>query len=138
MDDKIYIKFADPKPENPQPPDGPVKKAVKYAIIKILTTIIPKANPDFDHLLDTVDFWKIEFDKKENCTWREIGFDKDGVSIVAMPLGKNYGYWTDNHLTLEDYEHFNPAPITANEFDSDWTEFEKKNEKITLANKTYT
>jgi hypothetical protein len=135
MNDNVYIRFDDPKPEKPLPLDGPVKKAVKNAIIKMLTTIIPKANPGFEDLLDNVEYWKIEFNKEENWTWREIGFDKNGNSIVAMPLGNNYGYWSDSHLTLDDYEHFNPTTITADEFENDWTEFEKKNEKITLANK---
>ena len=134
MDDKIYIRFEGPKPEKPLPLDSPVKKAVKNAIIKILTTIIPKANPDFEDLLDNVAYWKIEFNKEENWTWREIGFDQNGDSIVAMPLGNNYGFWTDNHLTLEDYKNFSPTIIEANEFEKDWTELEMKNKKITLAN----
>jgi hypothetical protein len=134
MDDKVYIKFNDPKGE-PSPQQGRLKRTIENAAVKILTTIIPKANPDFEHLLDKVDYWKIEFSKTQNATWREIGFAKDGVSIVAMPFEDNYGFWTDNQLTLDDYETFDPTLITKDEFDNDWTDFEKKNEKITLANK---
>ncbi len=116
MDHKIYIRFDAPKPEKSLPSNGPLKKVVKNTFTKILTMLIPKANPDFEHLLNQVDFWKIEFDKIENLIWREIGFDKDGVSIVAMPLGKNYGYWVDNHLTLDDYRHFDSTNISVEEF----------------------
>lgn len=124
MDDKVYIKLKNPKGE-PSPPSGLLKRTIVNAVVKIVTTIISKANPDFEHLLDKVDYWKIEFNKTENATWREIGFDKDGVSIVAMPLGDNYGFWTDNQLTLDDYESFDPKLITKDEFDNDWTVFEK-------------
>ncbi|MBC6993506.1 hypothetical protein QWY85_16235 [Neolewinella lacunae] len=134
MNDKVYIKIDAPKGK-PSPPPERLKRTMENAVVKILTTIIPKANPDFEHLLDKVDHWKIEFDKTENAAWREIGFDKDGVSIVAMPLGDNYGFWTDNQLTMDDYENFDPKLITKEEFDSDWTDFEKKNQKIKLANK---
>jgi hypothetical protein len=135
MENKVYIRFDDPKSDIELPSESLFTKAIKNVIVKILTTIIPKANPDFEDLLDNVDYWKIEFNKEENWTKREIGFDKKGNSIVAMPLGKNYGFWSDNHLTLDDYEHFNPTIITSEEFDNDWTEFEKKNENITFANK---
>ena len=124
MDEKVYIKFNDPKGE-PSTPPGRLKRTIENPVVKILTTIIPKANPDFEHLLHKVDYWKIEYNKTENATWREIGFDKDGVSIVAMPLGDNYGFWTDNDLTLDDYESFDPTPITKDEFDNDWTNFEE-------------
>ena len=126
MDEFVYIRFKKPKGVSP-PQSGQLIRTIENAVVKILSTIIPKANPDFEHLLEKVDYWKIEFNNDENVTWREIGFDKDGVSIVAMPLAKNYGYWTDNHLTLSDYENFDSTPLTVDEFKNDWTEFEKIN-----------
>ncbi len=125
MDDKVYIKFKDPKGESSRP-SGQLKGTVEKAMVKILTEIIPKANPDFEHRLEEVDSWKIEYNKTDNTTWREIGFDKDGNPIVAMPLGDNYGFWTDNQLTMDDYRNFDPTPITEDEFNYDWTEFQKK------------
>ena len=129
MDDKVYIRFYDPKSEKPVPRETLALKAVKKAIIKILTLIIPKANPDFEDLLYKVEYWKIEFNKEENNTSREIGFDNKGNSLVAMPLGDNYGYWSDNQLNLEDYEKFHPTIITEDEFESDWNAFERKYNK---------
>lgn len=61
-----------------------------------------------------------------NTTWREIGFDKNGISIVAMPFENNYGFWVDNNLTLKNYAKFNPKKIMADEFLKDWVEFENK------------
>ena len=135
MEKRVYIRFDDPRPAVPLPPDGAVKKAVKSIILKILARIIPKSNPDFEELIDQVAYWKVEFDTQERQTCREIGFDKDGNSIVAMPLGNNYGYWTDNHLALEDYAHFKNVNISTEEFMNDWNEFIGRNEIIAISNK---
>ena len=124
MDEFIYIKFKGPKSE-------PVAESnrIENAVVKILSTILPKANPDFDKLIDQVDYWLVEYNRTENAALREIGFDKNGHSIVAMPLGKNYGYWTDNNLTLVDFEAFGVTAIAQDEFENEWTEFEKRKEK---------
>ena len=83
--------------------------------------------PDFEHLIVNVSYWKIEFSKKKNCTWREIGFDQEGIPILAMPIGYKDGLWTATDLTLADYKQFHPKTISADEFEKDWKEFEKKN-----------
>ena len=124
MDEFNYIKFKYPKSE-------PVAESSRFenAVVKILSTILPKANPDFDKLIDKVDYWLVEYNRTENAAWREIGFDKNDHSIVAMPLGKNYGYWTDNNLTFDDFETFGVTAITKDKFENEWTEFEKRKEK---------
>jgi len=124
MNEKIYLKF-EFKFDVPKERNN-LKNAIGETLIRCLTAIVPKANPDFEHLLEMVDFWKIEYNLDKNATWREIGFDKNGKSIVAMPLGKNYGFWTDNTLNLKDYESFEPKEINAVEFEKDWAEFENK------------
>src|SRR5690606_18438876 len=108
-------------------PSKGLKKVIESTVVKIISTIIPKANPDFEHLLHKVDYWEIEYNKKENTTWREIGFDKFGNPIAIMPFGDNYGFWTDNQLTLDDYQDFEPITITADEFEKNCTAFEKSN-----------
>lgn len=90
---------------------------------KALSLIIPQANPDFDRLIEQVAFWMVEYDKTLDATTREIGFDVYGHAILAMPLNRNYGYWTDNQLKLSDYDRFNPIPITEREFDTAWLKF---------------
>jgi len=124
MNEFNYIKFKVPKSE-------PVAESSQFenVVVKILSTILPKANPDFDKLIDQVDYWFVEYNQTENAAWREIGFDKNGHSIVAMPLGKNYGYWTDNNLTLDDFEAFGVTAIAQDQFENEWTEFEKRKEK---------
>jgi hypothetical protein len=123
MGDRMYIQFADPKGK-PSAAPGRLQSMIDNVVEvfgKALKAIIPKANPDFDNLIvQKVECWKVEFDLENNETSREIGLDSDGNPIVAMPLGNNYGLWTDNNLTLEDYESFNPTRITAGNFEKDW------------------
>ena len=126
--DMTYIKFDNPKNATTPKKIG-FKKIIADSFIKLISIIIPKANPDFEHLIEKVDFWKIEFNSKENYTEKEIGFDNNGESIVAMPMGNNYGYWADNNLTLEDYKVFSPVDVSGDEFDKDWNEFKMKYRK---------
>lgn len=128
MNGKVYIKFEQPKGKSfPEP--SKFQKAIENFTAKILTTILPKGNPDFEDLIQEVNFWKVEYDLTENTAWREIGFDRNGNSIVAMPFGENYGYWTDNNLTLKDFEQFDLKKIEISEFEKDWTEFVNKYKK---------
>jgi len=120
-----YLKFDNLKNKTTAPKNR-FKKIILEVFIKVISIIIPKANLDFEHLIDKVDFWKIEFNLRENITEREIGFDNKGVSIIAMPMGNNYGFWTDNNLTMEDYDLFKPTVIRSSEFDVDWKRFAMK------------
>jgi len=126
MAQKIYLKFIDPVNNLETSARGP-KGIFGQIVIKILTTILPNANPDYEDLIDDVHSWKLEFDIEHNATWREIGFDKSGKPIIAMPTGRNRGYWTDNNMKLKDYEQFNPSPISDEEFEKDWNEFIENN-----------
>ena len=126
MTDKIYIKFESPISNDSKPKDNAIIKTLKIVIIKFLYLILPKANPEFEDLLDSVKYWKVEYDIKEEATWREIGFDINGNSIVAMPLGNNHGYWVDNYFKIEDYRNLNSIDIEKSEFEKDWVTFEKK------------
>ena len=126
MTDKIYIKFESPISNDSKHKDNAIIKTLKIVIIKFLYLILPKANPEFEDLLDSVKYWKVEYDIKEEATWREIGFDINGNSIVAMPLGNNHGYWVDNYFKLEDYRNLNSIDIEKSEFEKDWVTFEKK------------
>ena len=103
-----------------------LKSIIENSIIKILGFIFPKANPDFESLYDNVKKWKIEFNISKTYTERELGFDKDGNLIVITPYKRNYGFWTDNTLSLDDYNYFEPLKITKEEFDKDWSSFTDK------------
>ncbi|WP_158546113.1 hypothetical protein [Adhaeribacter pallidiroseus] len=125
MNDFIYLKFNAPASQSNQIIARPVKTLVWNALIKVLTTILPKANPDFEELIEKVAFWKIEFIKEESAVYREIKFNRNGKAIVAMPLDENYCYFTDNSLLLLDYQKFKSTLIEAKEFEQDWWEFIK-------------
>lgn len=122
MEEKIYIKFNALKGESPVQQKG-LKYVLGNIAFKILSTVIPKANPDFDHLIDKVEYWKIEYHPQENFTCREIGFDRHQNPIIGMPYKNNYGYWTDNNLTLDSYQEFSPTTIKKDDFNSEWNKF---------------
>ena len=117
---KVYIQFEDPTP-------GEEKELTKLqkTIVNLLSKIIPKGNPDFDEKIGKVKTWFLEYNVEDNYANREIGFDKDFKIILRMPFKDNYGYWTDNHLTMEDYLKFNPKEITKQQFEEKWQTLEK-------------
>lgn len=122
MEDKIYLKFDAIKGKSSIQNKG-LKKVLENFTIKFLSPKLPKANPDFDHIIVKVEYWEIEYNKQENLTCREIGFDKHQNPIFAMSHNDNYGYWTDNNLTLDDYKAFSPTTIRESDFNSDWNIF---------------
>ena len=125
MNEKVYIEFEHPKGKTfPEP--SRFQRMIENTVSKILTIIIPKGNPDFEHMIQDVKFWVVEYDMTENIAQREIGFDKNKNAIVAMPLKENYGFWTDNNLTLEDFESFKPKSIDSAGFETNWTKIESK------------
>jgi hypothetical protein len=92
----------------------------------ILSTIIPKANPDFENKIDLVETWIVELDNETEIPEREIGMDKNGRIIMKMPFKNNYGYWTDNNLLLTDFKNnFETSEISRNSFENYWSLFEK-------------
>ena len=103
---------------------GPWEEPIwwKKIIINILTFLIPKANPDFDHLYKNVRLWWLELDEN-NYPQREIGFDENNTLLVAAPIGNNYGFFTDSGESIEssDYEL-----IEQYQFINAWEEFSNK------------
>lgn len=119
-----YIKF--------KSPDSLVKKApgnIGKRLAKIvLESAAPIANPDFENKIDKVVFWLIEFENDSYYPNREIGLDSSGKTIMIMPWGKNYGYWTDNNLVVENFRaHFETINITRDEFEKYWNSFVPEN-----------
>ena len=104
----------------------PQKKVnlIKKISKKILEIIFPIANPDFDSKIDDVVFWLLEFDEDLDYPIREIGLDQNKNVVLKMPYRENYGYWTDNELTYQDFiKRFSATPIEK-------ILFEKKMERI--------
>jgi hypothetical protein len=88
---------------------------------KLLYFIFPVANPDFEKVFDYVSEWLLEFEDEKNIPVREIGINKEGAVIAKMPFNDNYGYWTDNSLSYEDFiVRFETTEITQGYFESQW------------------
>ena len=91
--------------------------------LKILYIVFPVANPDFEKVIDQVREWYIEFDEDEPIPIREIGVDENSKVIAKMPYKNNYGYWTDNSLTYDDFlERFDTTEISQADFEDKWKE----------------
>ena len=121
-----YIQFDAPKNDRHSVKHGLIKSSLKKALVGILTSIIPKANPDFEGKIDEVQYWLVECDNETGIPEREIGLDKEGRVILKMPHKDNYGYWTDNNLLLNEFkEHFNVSEISRESFEQSWELFDK-------------
>ena len=98
LEAKTYIKFLNNKKPIDKERDSFFFNRIVYPI---LSFILPKANPDFDHLYEKVHLWYLEYDDLNKYTCREIGIDDNNTVIVKAPYKNNFGYWTDNDMTLE-------------------------------------
>ena len=116
-----YILFELPESENQISSHGLLRRSLKKAIKEILTTVIPKANPDYENEIDKVKTWLIELDTETGIPQREIGLNNSGKPILRMPFQDNYGYWTDNNLLLADFKkHFQVREIDKSMFEVKW------------------
>ena len=116
-----YFKFVDKFNVKTKQPTK--ESFVEKLLWRILLSIFPRTNPDYEGLYDKVIIWYIEYDDINNYTNREIGVDKDGIVIVKGPFGKNLGFWTDEDLTIEHYDNdFKIVYIKQEEFEKLWME----------------
>jgi len=88
-------------------------------IAKVLTLIIPNANPDYEKTLHLVDEWLIEFGE-DGIPDREIGLNSQGIPILAGPDERNYGYWHDTNMRINDFEN---NEISSDYFQEKWNVF---------------
>ncbi len=124
MTDFQYIKF------NVDPETAEFKKRNRFwpTVIKTILFFIPRANPEYDDLIGDVAEWQLEIDPSDMLPTREIGKGVNGKIILIMPWRDNYGYWTDNNITLDYFkDHFKALNIDKSEFDKNWDIFSKIN-----------
>lgn len=122
---KTYVQFNEPSINNQVKEDGPIKRFFKKTLIGALKTIIPLANPDFDNKIPEVKYWLVECDSN-GVPEREIGLNEEEQVILKMPFGKNYGYWTDNNLLLNDFkERFGASEINKEYFEQKWKQLDE-------------
>jgi hypothetical protein len=119
-----YIKFKVPAFGRQKTPES-----VGHKIDSGITDAdVPVANPDFENKIAHVVSWLIEFEGDSYFPNREIGLDINGKPTMIMPWHKNYGYWTDNNLEMEDFKsNFNAIDIAREEFEKQWNLFEAGN-----------
>ncbi|WP_400190533.1 hypothetical protein [Hymenobacter sp. B81] len=120
-----YLQFPNPI-DKPSEPD-PYWQVLFWKLIgSILSSLLPAANPDFEHLIDGVAHWYLEVDTETGIPQREIGFDRQRNPIVALPWADNCGYWTDNNMLAQYFEeHFKAQPLLQQSFEEAWQRFSK-------------
>lgn len=97
------------------------KKEKKNFLERVLSFVIPRANPDFENKIQKVSNWLLEFDDERSTPNREVGLDYANEVILKMPYKKNYGYWTDNNLIYRDFvEIFYCEIIDKKIFEQNW------------------
>jgi hypothetical protein len=85
-------------------------------LARFATRFIPKANPDYESKLHLVCEWLVEFDDQGRPS-REIGLDNSGLPVFAGPDSRNYGFWLDTDMTINDFEG---APENLGVFENLW------------------
>ncbi|MBV6639416.1 MAG: hypothetical protein KI791_01805 [Cyclobacteriaceae bacterium] len=118
-----YIKFESPNSEAQKEQPSKLRIWFEHFCEEYLPHVIPRANPDFDNLIDKVTFWLLEINK-EGIPIREVGLGSSGKPLMIMPWNDNYGYWSDNNLKLSDLKNlFSISELTEVEFQNYWYEF---------------
>lgn len=111
----IYFRFDFEKPKSEE--NNPLWATV---LSRILTIVLPKANPTLEKCVEKVCTWYVEYDTSGNFVNREMGVDAGGKIVFKAPLEGNLGYWVDNSLTLNDFKCFHPVNLLADEFEELW------------------
>lgn len=135
----IYFKFY----KKPITGAESLQKAKKSLLRKIVRKISNKflSNPDFEAKLQDVIQWYLEYDENNNEPWREIGLDSNNQIIVKMPDERNYGFWIDTNLTIEDFKNrFGIQKVTEKEFNDLWNsvDYDYKKGKFNAVNPSLT
>lgn len=88
-------------------------------LIKIDTRLQKRRNPDFYLTYGDVVYWWLELNQ-DSIPVRELGFDRDGSSIVAGPYDRNSGLFTSVRPKVKGF-----YPIEMYLFAEQWDEFGK-------------
>ena len=92
MEKHIYIKFEAPDVAQLAKANRGVGKRLERFVATLLSAVLTKANPDFDHKIAEVKYWLVELDIATSIPQREIGLDKNAQVLLKMPFEDNYGY----------------------------------------------
>ncbi|OUR65668.1 hypothetical protein A9Q79_01360 [Methylophaga sp. 42_25_T18] len=86
---------------------------------KLLSLFIPNDNPDYENKFILVHEWLIEFDEDGHPD-REIGLNTEGKPVIAGPDERNYGFWLDTNMRINDFEN---NEISSEYFETKWNTF---------------
>jgi hypothetical protein len=123
----VYITFKtdDKITDSGQRTESWLTRTVENSLAKILSAIIPKANPDFEGKITNVRQWMLEVDEEDGTPEREIGLDDKGKVMMIMPWKGNYGFWTDSPVQIDELAKTREMNfVDKEEFDRLWTEFD--------------
>ena len=84
-------------------------------IARLLSKVLPNANPDFGPIYPQVTYWHLEIQGTKPI--REIGFNRSGEPVVLGPFGANYGMWTDSPVLIEPSDY---PSVSKDLFVVDW------------------
>ena len=101
---------------------APSSPAAGTGILSKVLSLVPIANPDYEPKLHLVREWLIEFDDDGRPN-REVGLDSHGFPIVSGPDDRNYGFWPDTNMLLND---FAGDPIEKALFEAVWKQAHSK------------
>lgn len=115
-----YIEFSDRFEQIP-------KKWYWRLVVRILSVFIPKGNSKtYEQNLEKVRTWILEIDKESRCPNREIGLDENRNVVLIAPDEKDYGFWTDSNMKLQDFESKKGFKLTTQEaFNKLWVHRQK-------------
>lgn len=87
--------------------------------LRLLTKIVPLANPDFHDHYHKVRKWWVEIDE-DGIPQRELGLSDEGNVVVAGPLNRNFGFWTDSDMKFAAADY---RDIPEQDFEAAWSIF---------------
>jgi hypothetical protein len=98
----------------------PEKEPFAVKVMYAMLFFIPRSNPDYDKKMHLLHEWLVEFDES-GLPDREIGLDANGKAVLAGPDARNYGFWLDTNMRLQDFK--DREEIDGDKFNACWNEF---------------
>ncbi len=105
----------------------PEKEDRSTKLIRLLLFWIPDGIPDYKNKMHLIKEWLLEFND-QGYPNREIGLDAKGKPVVAGPDDRNYGFWMDTNMMVDDFDK--DDTIDEEMFSKFWNEYYRVEEEI--------
>ena len=88
--------------------------------LRVLTTVLPRGNPEYDDKMHLIRAWLVEVDE-DGDVLREIALDAEGEPLLIGPDDRNCGFWADidgagDHIAVNGGE-----PVGQSAFEELWS-----------------